>query len=51
MTDFTDKLEPEIAALADVRAPHMEHHLMVLVSIAISTKRIADALDRIQEQI
>jgi hypothetical protein len=51
MTDRIDeiiaKLEPDVQAFTAVRMPRIDIDTMLLVSIAISAKRIADALDHI----
>jgi hypothetical protein len=45
--DITAKLEPDIAQFAKAIVPRMDCDTMLLLSIAISAKRIADSLDDI----
>ena len=45
--DITAKLEPDIAQFAKAIVPRMDIDTMLLLSVAISAKRIADALDHI----
>ncbi len=54
MTDVNaviDKLEPDIGQFAKAFVPRMDCDTMLLFSIAISAKRIADTLDQIEKEI
>lgn len=44
--DFIDRIEPEQATTADA-SPEQDLQLMSITSIAVSLKRIADALEKL----